>query len=86
MTTDTMTGAEDLHLPFPLQQSERVVLLCRRHWIHLWPKSVLLTIYALVPLLVISPPAHPARPGSWRRPVSRTSATCWAGCSTGPSR
>jgi hypothetical protein len=54
MTADAMTGAEDLHLPFPMQQSERVVLLCRRHWIHLWPRSVLLAIYALVPPLVIS--------------------------------
>ncbi len=54
MTTDAMTGAQNVKLPFPMQQSERVVLLCRRHWIHLWPKSVLLTIYALVPLVVVS--------------------------------
>ncbi len=54
MATDAMTGAQNVRLPFPMQQSERVILLCRRHWIHLWPKSLLLAIYALVPPLVIS--------------------------------
>lgn len=54
MATDAMTGAQDVKLPFPMQQSEHVILLCRRHWIHLWPKSVLLAIYALLPPLVIS--------------------------------
>ncbi len=54
MATNAMTGAQNVKLPFPMQQSERVILLCRRHWIHLWPKSVVLAIYALVPPLVIS--------------------------------
>ena len=54
MTTDATTGARNVKLPFPMQQSERVVLLCRRHWIHLWPKTILFAAYAIVPPLIIS--------------------------------
>ena len=54
MATDAMAGAQPQKLPFPMQDSERIVLVCRRHWIHLWPKSILFALYALVPPLVIS--------------------------------
>jgi hypothetical protein len=53
MTTDAMAGAPSARVPFPMQDSERVILLVRRHWIHLWPKSLLFAIYALVPLVLI---------------------------------
>lgn len=38
-------------LHFPLQDNERVLQLCRKHWVYLWPRSVLLLVYALVPLV-----------------------------------
>ena len=36
--------------PFPLQEGERVLELCRRHWWFLWPRSILLLLIAVVPL------------------------------------
>lgn len=54
MTTDATTGAQNVKLPFPMQESERVVLFCRRHWIHLWPKTILYAAVAIVPPLIIS--------------------------------
>jgi len=35
--------------PFPLQPGERVIQVCRRHWWHLWPKSILWVLFAAVP-------------------------------------
>src|SRR5437870_10762621 len=40
------------HLPFPLQDNEQVIILCRRHWWFLWPRTVLWTLFAIVPLAV----------------------------------
>jgi hypothetical protein len=37
-------------LPFPLQQGERILDLCRRHWFFLWPKTFLLLLVAIVPV------------------------------------
>jgi small-conductance mechanosensitive channel len=54
MVTEAMSAGNAERVPFPLQQSETIILICRRHWIHLWPKTVLMAIYAFVPLLVIS--------------------------------
>jgi hypothetical protein len=45
--------AETEGLPFPLQEGEQVLKLCRRHWIHFWPKVVLLAIIGLGPPLVL---------------------------------
>ena len=39
-------------LPFRLQANETVLLLCRRHWWHLWPKSIIWLLFALVPVAV----------------------------------
>jgi len=39
-------------LPFPLQEGEQVVFLCRRHWWFLWPRTILLTLLAVVPVAV----------------------------------
>ena len=37
-------------LPFPLQPGERVLELCRRHWWHLWPKTIIWALFAVVPV------------------------------------
>jgi membrane protein YdbS with pleckstrin-like domain len=36
-------------LPFPLQEGEQVIALCRRHWLYLWPSIALKVAVALVP-------------------------------------
>ena len=38
-------------LPFPLQEGERVIQVCRRHWWHLWPKTVIWVLFALAPVV-----------------------------------
>lgn len=55
MTSESTSGAQATErLPFPLQQHEQVIRICRRHWIHLWPKTIYLALWALVPLVIIS--------------------------------
>lgn len=39
-------------LPFPLQEGEQVLFLCRRHWWFLWPRTIILAVAALVPVVV----------------------------------
>jgi hypothetical protein len=41
-----------IRLPFPLQDGETILQLCRRHWWFLWPMTVLLVLLAVVPLAV----------------------------------
>ena len=38
-------------LPFPLQEGERVIQVCRRHWWHLWPKTIIWVLFALAPVV-----------------------------------
>ena len=40
------------HLPFPIQQGESIIQICRRHWIYLWPMIALQALLAIVPLIV----------------------------------
>jgi hypothetical protein len=44
--------AEQPRLPFPLQEGERVIQLCRRHWWYLWPRTILWAALALVPVII----------------------------------
>jgi hypothetical protein len=37
-------------LPFPLQGGEQVLLLCRRHWWFLWPRSIIMVLFAIIPV------------------------------------
>jgi hypothetical protein len=39
-------------LPFPLQGGERILELCRRHWFFLWPKTLILLLVAVVPVVL----------------------------------
>ena len=41
-------------LPFPLQDDETVLKLCRRHWLYLWPRTAFMAILALAPVLVVA--------------------------------
>ena len=40
-------------LPFDLQEGENVLNFRRRHWWFLWPRTVLWTLFAVVPVIVI---------------------------------
>jgi hypothetical protein len=42
----------DEKLPFPLQPNERLLLVCRRHWMYLWPRTVWYLLLALVPVAI----------------------------------
>lgn len=56
MTTDSPTPAppkKDGSLHFPLQENERVLEICRRHWFYLWPRTILYALAALVPIIVV---------------------------------
>ena len=56
MTTDASAQApqprKDSALHFPLQDNEQVLMICRKHWIYLWPRTVLFAIFAIVPVVV----------------------------------
>ena len=41
-------------LPFPLQDGETVVQLCRRHWIYLWPTMLGQFLVAIVPIALLA--------------------------------
>src|SRR4030067_816866 len=49
MATESTWGSNKL--PFPLQGGEQVIRLCRRHWWHLWPRTILWVMFATVPVI-----------------------------------
>ena len=42
-----------MKLPFPLQETEKVLLMCRRHWIYLYPRMILQILIAVLPVLAL---------------------------------
>ncbi len=42
-----------MKLPFPLQETEKVLVVCRRHWIYLYPRLVLQILIAILPVLAL---------------------------------
>jgi len=40
-------------LPFPLQESEKVLVVCRRHWVYLYPRLALHVLVAVLPVLAL---------------------------------
>jgi hypothetical protein len=41
-------------LPFPLQEGESIIEICRRHWIFFWPLVVGQLLAAVVPVVVLA--------------------------------
>ncbi len=57
MTNDTTSRATPRHgaaLHFPLQDDERVLMICRKHWLFLWPRIAVMGVVALAPVIVIA--------------------------------
>jgi hypothetical protein len=42
-----------MKLPFPLQETEKVLVMCRRHWIYLYPRLALQLLIAVLPVLAL---------------------------------
>ena len=42
-----------MKLPFPLQETEKVLLMCRRHWLYLYPRMILQILIAVLPVLAL---------------------------------
>jgi len=40
-------------LPFPLQDDEGVIRVCRRHWVYLWPSIILQLVVTIVPIVAL---------------------------------
>ena len=47
------TAGKQPRLPFPPQQGEQVIDVCHRHWWFLWPRTILWTLFGIVPIIVI---------------------------------
>lgn len=56
MTTSATTAkrGHDGALHFPLQEDEQVLMICRKHWLFLWPMIAGMAVAALVPIVVIA--------------------------------
>ncbi len=55
MTTEPAAAPpkKDGALHFPMQENERVLQICRRHWFYLWPRTVFYALAALVPIIAV---------------------------------
>jgi len=55
IASDAVEASEpkDHVLHFPLQDDERVLMICRRHWLFLWPRIAMMAVVALVPVIVV---------------------------------
>jgi len=50
----TPPASKPPRLPFPLQDGEIVLKLCRRHWLYLWPRTAFMALLALAPVVVVA--------------------------------
>jgi hypothetical protein len=48
------TGEAAPSLPFPLQDGESILRICRRHWIYLWPLLIGQVLVAVVPVVALA--------------------------------
>ena len=53
MSTDAVAQERAPSLPFPLQENERVLMVVRKHWVHLWPRTVFYALLAVVPVVAL---------------------------------
>ncbi|HLF77698.1 MAG TPA: hypothetical protein VJB57_09440, partial [Dehalococcoidia bacterium] len=53
MTSEPGPVANPLGLPFPLQEGEQILRICRRHWIYFWPRILLLAVIGLGPPIIL---------------------------------
>ena len=53
MTNTPSPALEARGLPFPLQEGEQVLRICRRHWVYFWYKMTLLALIGLGPPIVL---------------------------------
>jgi hypothetical protein len=51
---DTPSATQNPSLPFPLQDGERVLKVCRRHWIYFWPMMAAQFVAAVVPIILLA--------------------------------
>ncbi|MGI8925648.1 MAG: hypothetical protein ACR2HN_03245 [Tepidiformaceae bacterium] len=42
-----------MKLPFVLQEEESVLLFCRRHWMHLYPRLIFIALAGLLPIAAL---------------------------------
>ena len=42
-----------MRLPFPLQESEKVLIVCQRHWVYLYPRLALHVLVAVLPVITL---------------------------------
>ncbi len=54
MSSDASAQSPRAGLPFPLQDGEQVLVVCRRHWVYLWPNVLYLLVLALVPVTAVA--------------------------------
>lgn len=57
MTTETGRAGQrpgNVNLPFPLQESEDILLVCRRHWMYLWPRTIFWLMLAVSPVILLA--------------------------------
>jgi hypothetical protein len=54
MSSDAAPPTSPPKLPFPLQDGEHVIEVCRRHWVYLWPLMTLMLLAALVPPIALA--------------------------------
>jgi uncharacterized membrane protein YdbT with pleckstrin-like domain len=45
---------ENIKVPFPLQANEKVLKVCKRHPVFLWPATIFTLLLAVVPLIVVA--------------------------------
>ncbi len=52
MARDTAPAHKDGALHFPLQDDEHVLMLCRKHWLYLWPRTLMFALVAVIPIIL----------------------------------
>ena len=53
MTNQANPASDAQGLPFPLQENEQILRICRRHWVYFWPRLAFLALIGLLPPIVL---------------------------------